>query len=120
MFKFRNDLPIYIQIMDFILKDIISGRYKPGQQIPPVRELAKKYEINPNTCQKAVLELTEKGYLYTASTAGRYVTNDTEKIENYRMEIMTKLVKDFEEEVKEFNFDLDEIMEIMKREEGKK
>lgn len=47
-----NDRPIYLQLMERIQRDIISGVYKPGDKLPSVRDLAVEAAVNPNTMQK--------------------------------------------------------------------
>ena len=50
-----NDRPIYLQLMERIQHDIISGVYKPGDKLPSVRDLAVEAAVNPNTMQKRFL-----------------------------------------------------------------
>ena len=59
-----SDRPIYLQLMERIQHDIISGTYKPGDKLPSVRELAMEASVNPNTMQKALSEL-ERMVWYT-------------------------------------------------------
>ena len=56
-FDFKNDTPIYIQIIEYIKTMIISKKYLPNQKLPSVRELSLFFEVNPNTIQKALFEL---------------------------------------------------------------
>lgn len=42
-----SDRPIYLQLMERIQHDIISGTYKPGDKLPSVRELAMEASVNP-------------------------------------------------------------------------
>lgn len=72
--KFTNNSPIYMQIMDEIKLQIAKGVLKPGEQVPPVRELALTAGVNPNTMQKALYELEREGVLYTQRTSGRFVS----------------------------------------------
>ena len=51
-----NDRPIYLQLMERIQQDIVSGFYSPGDRLPSVRELALEAAVNPNTMQKALSE----------------------------------------------------------------
>ena len=44
--------PIYLQLMEKIQQDIISGVYQAGDRLPSVRELALDAAVNPNTMQK--------------------------------------------------------------------
>ena len=48
---FDSNLPIYIQVMDYIKKEIVSGRLKPGDRVDSVRDLALHFGVNPNTVQ---------------------------------------------------------------------
>ena len=48
--EFSNERPIYLQIMDLIIQQILSKQLLPGAKIPAVRSLALELETNPNTC----------------------------------------------------------------------
>ena len=72
--------PIYLQIEDLIKANIIAGVYQPGQKLPSVRDLAAEAAVNPNTMQKALAELERDGLVKSQRTAGRFVTEDKEKI----------------------------------------
>ena len=78
--KFHNNAPIYVQIMEEIKLRIAKGVLKPGDKVPPVRDLAINAGVNPNTMQKALSELEREGVLYSERTAGRFVSeiNDGE------------------------------------------
>lgn len=115
MNKFNNNIPIYLQIADQIAKDIISGKYKKGTQIPTVREFATIFSANPNTCQKAVVELTNQGLLVSASTNGKFVTDDEEVINEIRKKIMDQIVDDFITEINDFGFTKEEVLEKLER-----
>ena len=51
---FDSNLPIYIQVMDYIKKEIVSGRLKPGDRVDSVRDLALHFGVNPNTVQRSL------------------------------------------------------------------
>ena len=46
--EFENNIPIYIQVINQIKKDIITGKLPMGAKLPSTRELAVLYHINPN------------------------------------------------------------------------
>ena len=71
-----SDRPIYLQLMERIQHDIISGTYKPGDKLPSVRELAMEASVNPNTMQKALSELERIGLVHSRRTSGRFITED--------------------------------------------
>ena len=61
--------------------DIISGQLKSGERLPSVRDLALQNKVNPNTMQKALVELEDEGLVYTERTNGKFVTENKELIE---------------------------------------
>ena len=83
---------MYMQIMEHIRGAILMGEYKAGGRIPPVRELAAQAQVNPNTMQRALLELEGEGLLVTDGTVGRYVTEDTAVLETMRHKAVDALV----------------------------
>ena len=85
-----SDRPIYLQLMERIQHDIISGSYKPGDKLPSVRELAMEASVNPNTMQKALSELERIGLVHSRRTSGRFITEDTSMID----ELKSTLAKD--------------------------
>ena len=86
----NSDRPIFIQIVERIEMDIISGKYKPGDKLPSVRDLAAEAAVNPNTMQKALSELERIGLVHSRRTSGRFITEDTSMID----ELKSTLAKD--------------------------
>ena len=52
--SFKDDRPIYSQLVELIKLGIISGEWKPGDKLPSVRDLAETAGVNPNTMQRAL------------------------------------------------------------------
>ena len=59
--KFSGGRPVYVQIMEHIRGAILVGEFQPGGRIPPVRDFAAQAQVNPNTMQRALLELEREG-----------------------------------------------------------
>lgn len=94
---FSNDRPIYLQIMDELKLEIISGKLKKNERLPSVRDLASVLKVNPNTLQKALQELERDGLIYTERTNGKYVTNDERAISKIKEEFINNKVNEFYE-----------------------
>lgn len=90
-----NDRPIYLQLMERIQMDIISGRYAPGDKLPSVRELAVEASVNPNTMQKALAELERSGLVYSQRTSGRFITEDKELMKELKREQAVRYLEEF-------------------------
>lgn len=46
---FKESKPIYLQIAERIMDEILMGKYPEGERIPSVREYAAVVEVNANT-----------------------------------------------------------------------
>jgi GntR family transcriptional regulator len=69
----QSFIPFYRQIIDLILAGISSGAVMPGEQLPTIRDLAVKLEVNPNTVVKAYSQLQLLGVLDTQQGSGVFV-----------------------------------------------
>ena len=79
--SFRNDLPIYSQLVEQIKLAIVSGAFSPGERLPSVRDMAMEAGVNPNTMQRALQELEREGMVFSQRTSGRFVTEARAVIE---------------------------------------
>jgi len=92
---FNIDRPIYMQIVEKIRVEIISGKFKPGEKLPSVRELALIAKVNPNTMQRALVDLEEMGLIFTERTNGKFVTTDKKVIEKMKKGLANEIVKKY-------------------------
>ena len=94
-FPFDNNIPIYIQVLEYMKIYLISGAFKCGDKLPSVRDFAIAFKVNPNTMQKALGELEDMKLIYTERTNGKYVTNDEKLIEKLKDEYAISLAKSY-------------------------
>lgn len=94
-YSFDNERPIYIQLVEMIRTLIVSGKFKKGQRLPSVRELALMMKVNPNTMQKALSELENEKLIYTERTNGKYVTEDEKLIEKVKKQLAQEKVNNY-------------------------
>ena len=105
--------PIYLQLEDIIKSKIIAGIYKPGQKLPSVRELAAEAAVNPNTMQKALAELERSGLVYTQRTSGRYITEDTDRMQNLKHQLAHDLIYQFLEAMAHLGYTREESIQLL-------
>lgn len=108
-----SDRPIYLQLMERIQDDIISGTYKPGDKLPSVRELAMEASVNPNTMQKALSELERIGLVHSRRTSGRFITEDETMIKQLKTETATEHIREFLKSMEYLGFTRPEILELV-------
>ncbi|MBQ4900335.1 MULTISPECIES: GntR family transcriptional regulator [Paenibacillus] len=111
--EFDNNLPIYIQIMNYIKREIVTGKMKAGDKILSVRELAAELQINPNTVQRTFQELEREGVVETRRGLGRYVTSEEEKIMSIKKEMAGDLLERFINGMQELGFTDQDITAIV-------
>lgn len=118
--ELNGDRPIYLQLIDKIERGVAAGRYKAGERLPGVRELAGEASVNPNTMQKALGELERMGLVYTQRTAGRFITEDGSVIENLKSELAKRRIEEFFSGMEQIGFTRQETIKLLEseKEEG--
>ena len=66
-------VPIYLQIVNQVKYLTTAGRLRPGDELPPIRALAERLVINPNTVARAYRELQRAGVVVKNGTVGTFV-----------------------------------------------
>ena len=115
IWSFKEDRPIYSQLMDQIKLGIISGEWLPGTKLPSVRELAQEAGVNPNTMQKALSELERSGLVYTQRTSGRYITEDTGLIQEVRLKLAEEQIRSFLFKMEKLGYESSEALSIARK-----
>ena len=111
--EFNNNTPIYLQLVDKLLIEIISEKIKPGEKLLSVRELALTMKVNPNTMQKALTELETMNLIYTERTNGKYVTNDTRIINKIKNTLIKEKINNFINDMNTIGITSEEIIKYL-------
>lgn len=114
--QFRSDTPIYAQLITQIQQRIVSGALQPGERLPSVRDLAAEAGVNPNTMQRAMMEMEREELVYSQRTAGRFVTEDAGRIRSLRETLARGQVKEFLDGMIHLGFSLEEILAFVQAE----
>ena len=112
-FEFDNNIPIYIQLVEQLKIYIISGSIKSGERLPSVRELALQSKVNPNTMQKALVEIEELGLIYTERTNGKFVTDNKKLIEKLKHEYAYDIAKKYFNSMMEIGIDRNDAIKYL-------
>ncbi len=98
--EFNDNQAIYLQIADLFCENILTEKWKPGDRIPSVREMAVNMEVNPNTVMRTFNYLQEKEIIFNKRGIGYFVSDDGfEKTKSLRKEdfVNQELPKFFKE-----------------------
>ncbi|MEA4987554.1 MAG: GntR family transcriptional regulator [Anaerovorax sp.] len=110
--QFQSNIPIYLQLVHKFKHRIVSGELKAGSKLESVRDLAIRFEVNPNTMQRALTELERDGLVYAERTSGRFITKDTKRIHKMRDTLAEEIIEQFILQMKSLGFTSQEAMKL--------
>jgi len=113
--EFLPDRPIYQQLVDRVIGEIIRGAILPGEKLPSVREYALEAGVNANTMQRVYKELEQMGITEAKRGQGSFVTEDQNKLQFVREELKEQLVISFVQNIESFGFSTDEMVECLQK-----
>lgn len=76
MYRIVQPSRLYEQIVDQIEAAVLSGTLKPGEQLPPERELAQRFGVSRTAVREAINALRERGLVEAHLGRGTFVTGD--------------------------------------------
>ncbi|MBA1393998.1 GntR family transcriptional regulator [Bombilactobacillus bombi] len=112
--KFKDNVPIYLQIKDIINRQIIAGKYSLGAKIPSVRDLSVQLGVNINTIQKAINELVQESVVVTKRGLGNFVTEDVQIVDELKDDLIKQTIADMYEALTAMGLDQGEIFYYIK------
>lgn len=116
---FENHIPIYLQIIDIIKKDIILGIRKTGDKLTSVREYANELKVNPNTIQKAYQEMERMELAFTKRGIGTFIIESETLVSELMNEMSGNIINDFVKRMHEIGYSDKEILERIENSFGK-
>ncbi len=108
--NYNSRTPIYIQIVSEIERLVSLNILKPDSSLPSIRELACTLGINPNTVKKAYDILESKEIIITKSTKGTFVSSDTTKAKEIKINELINKMQAIENELISFGLTKEEII----------
>src|SRR4051794_33853591 len=111
-----DGVPIYLQIVNQVKYQVASGRLAPGDELPPIRVLAERLLVNPNTVARAYRELEVAGVVTKRRTAGTYVADGGSPLaRRERLRILTERIDALLAEARQLNVGLDEVLALTRQ-----
>ncbi|MCT6857427.1 MAG: GntR family transcriptional regulator [Bombilactobacillus mellis] len=112
--KFKDNVPIYLQIKSLINQQIIAGKYALGAKLPSVRDFSVQLEVNINTIQKAINELVQEGVVVTKRGLGNFVTENLQIVDELKEQLINQTIGDMYESLTAMGLDQGEIFYYLK------
>ena len=109
-------VPIYLQIVNQVTYLVASGRLREGEELPPIRVLAEKLLVNPNTVARAYRELELAGTVTKRRTAGTYVSGAGSRLaRRERIRILTERVDALLSEARQMDISVDDVIDLVRQ-----
>jgi GntR family transcriptional regulator len=111
-----DGVPIYQQIVNQVKYLVSSGRLTAGEELPPIRSLAEKLVINPNTVARAYRELEAVGIVEKRRTAGTYVSDQGSPLaRRERLKILTERIDALLAEARQMDIAFEDVIKLAER-----
>ena len=112
--NFKENKPIYLQISDRIMDEIMQGNYPGDERIPSVREFTATVGVNANTVARAFEYLQNSEVIYNRRGIGYFVSTDAkEKIEEmHKEQFITTEIPEFLHKMEMLGISIEEITRI--------
>ena len=109
----EDGMPIYLQIVRHIKRDIVSGAIQDGDEVPSRRVLSALLGVNPNTIQKAYRILEEEDLMESRSGAKSVMSLDDEKASNVRRELLKNDAKAIVQSLKQMGLSKEDALHLI-------
>jgi len=110
-----DGVPIYLQIANQVKYLVASGRLEAGNEIPPIRILARQLLVNPNTVARAYLELEREGVVQKRHGSGTYISETGSRLaRKERLKILAERVDALLAEARHLEVEPPELLQLIK------
>lgn len=92
-FDKNNKIPLYGQLMNFLLSEIECDKFKEHEKLPSERELCDKFCLSRDTVRQAIFQLEKMGYIYKKHGKGTFVASKQLKPDLYKFYDLTEEMK---------------------------
>ena len=114
--EFNNNIPIYLQVMEKVKQDIVSGKLKPGEKMQSSREYSNELGINFNTVARVYKELEMEEIVFTKRGLGTFITESTEQINSLRYDMAKKQIVTFIKGMEQIGYTKEEMIRFIEME----
>lgn len=111
--EFSASTPIYLQVVEDIKRQLMSGELKPGEKLWSARDMAIRYQINPNTAARVYKELEAEQLCFTKRGLGTYLTEDDGIAKQLRKEKAEQMMKTVVKELTALGYTKEELSRLL-------
>lgn len=111
--EFRKQKPIYLQIADRLMEQVLADELKEEDRVPSVRDVAEAMGVNPNTVMRTFEYLQGAEIIYNRRGVGYFVSPDAQQkiLEKQRREFIEDDLPIIKQKMKMLGIDLRELLD---------
>jgi GntR family transcriptional regulator len=113
--EYTASKPIYLQIADRIIREIVRKELSPGDKLPSVREMAVQSGVNPNTIQRTYSELERMDIVETRRGQGTFVTEKEEVLSVLNEKVQEEVIELFIKNMRELGLTKEQMIKGLER-----
>jgi GntR family transcriptional regulator len=113
--EYTASKPIYLQIADRIIREIVRKELSPGDKLPSVREMAVQSGVNPNTIQRTYSELERMDIVETRRGQGTFVTEKEEVLSVLNEKVQEEVIELFIKNMSELGLTKEQMIKGVER-----
>jgi GntR family transcriptional regulator len=111
-----DGVPIYLQIVNQVKYLVASGGLVEGEELPPIRVLAERLLVNPNTVARAYRELETAGVVEKRRTAGTYVSSMRSPLaRREKVRVLSDRIDALLADARQLNVGTDSLIELLRQ-----
>jgi len=112
----RSPKTIYRQICDRVKLDVARGTLKPGDRLPPIRDVAAEVRVNRNTVARAYQELEREGIIVSRAGTGSFVADAQSDLQlRERLRLVEEKVTELLVEAFHFQIEPDRVLDLVRK-----
>lgn len=112
----RPGRPLHDQVVFAVTKAVVTGQLRAGDRFPSVRTLSQELKINPNTAQKVVTTLVERGLLEVRPGIGTTVAAWRPAASAGRRAVLHDHIERLVVDARRLGLDLPDLVDLVRRE----
>ncbi len=108
---FRKQKPIYLQIADWLMEQVLQGQLVADDRMPSVRDVATQMGVNPNTVVRSFDYLQQEEIIYQRRGVGYFVSADAREriLSHQRREFLEEDLPLIRQKMKLLGISIDEL-----------
>jgi DNA-binding transcriptional regulator YhcF (GntR family) len=117
--EFNSQIPIFVQIANLVIDEVLERKLKPNDRIPSVRDLATQVQVNPNTVMRSFAYLQDQEVIYNQRGIGYFISDDafTKALETRRKEFVETFLPELSKKMQLLNIDGPELLDLINRQQ---